>query len=114
MKAMRSVSVGRGVRGVAVAAALVAQIPRVVAGAVAGRGGNVATQHRPAGGVLVDQVVAGGLGIAAEVADDRIEQDATLVGEVAVVVTAGAGEALLRPTAYLLSSSGTLAARPSC
>jgi hypothetical protein len=52
-------------------------------------------QDRPAGGVLVDQVVAGGLGVAAEVAGDRVEQDAALVGGVAVVVAVGAREAAL-------------------
>ena len=62
---------------VAVAVALIAQILRVMAGPVAGQDGEVATQHRPAGGVLVDQIRAGGVGVAGEVAGDRVEQDAT-------------------------------------
>jgi hypothetical protein len=40
----------------------------VVAGAVAGRGGEVAVQDRPAGGVLVDEEAAGGVGVAVEIA----------------------------------------------
>ena len=80
---------------VAVAVALVTQILRVVAGPVAGRDGEVATQHRPAGGMLVDQIPAGGVGGAVEVAGDRVEQDAALVGGVAVVVAVDAVEAAL-------------------
>jgi hypothetical protein len=78
---------------VAVAVALVAQVLWVVAGAVAGRGGEVAVQDRPAGGMLVDQIAAGGVGVAVEVAGDRVEQDAALVGRVAVVVAVAAVEA---------------------
>ena len=77
---------------VAVAVALVAQI-LWVAGPVAGWRSEVAVQDRPAGGVLVDQVTAGGLGVAVEVASDRVEQDAALVGGVAVVVAVNATEA---------------------
>jgi hypothetical protein len=36
--------------------------------------------------VLVDQVAAGGLGVAVEVAGDGVEQDAALVGGIAIVV----------------------------
>src|SRR6266545_1840404 len=85
----------RWLLAVAVAVALVAQILRVVAGPEAGRDGEVAVQHRPAGGVLVDQVAAGGVGVAVEVAGDGVEQDAALVGGVAVVVAVGAVEAAL-------------------
>jgi hypothetical protein len=45
--------------------------------------------------MLVDEVAAGALGVAIEVAGDRIEQDAALVGGVAVVVAVGAVEATL-------------------
>jgi hypothetical protein len=43
--------------------------------------------------VLVDEVVAGGVGVAVEVAGNGVEQDAALVGGVAVVVAVVAGEA---------------------
>jgi hypothetical protein len=45
--------------------------------------------------VLVDQVAAGGVGVAVEVAGDRVEQDAALVGGIAVVVAVAAAEAAL-------------------
>jgi hypothetical protein len=45
--------------------------------------------------MLVDQIGAGGVGVAAEVAGDRFEQDPALVGGVAVVVAVGAVEAAL-------------------
>src|SRR5512132_1514528 len=80
---------------VAVAVALVALLLRVRVGLEAGRDGEVATQHRPAGGMLIDQVPAGGVGIAGEVAGDRVEQDAALVGGVAVVVAVGAPKVAL-------------------
>jgi len=78
-----------------VAVALVAEILRVMADPVAGWDGEVATQRRPAGGMLVDQIRAGGVGVAGEVAGDGVEQDAALVGGVAVVVAGGAVEATL-------------------
>jgi hypothetical protein len=65
---------------VAMAVALVAQVAGVMAGPVAGWDGEVTVQHRPAGGVLVDQVAAGGVGVAVEVAGDGVKQDAALVG----------------------------------
>jgi hypothetical protein len=80
---------------VAVAVALVAPVVRVGGVPVARQGVEVATQHRPAGGMLVDQIGAGGVGVAVEVAGDRVEQDAALVGGVAVVVAVGATEATL-------------------
>jgi hypothetical protein len=63
---------------------------------VAGWEGEVAGQHRPAGGMLVDQVLAGGVGVAGEGAGDRLEQDPALVGGVAVVVAVAAVKAALR------------------
>jgi hypothetical protein len=81
---------------VAVAVALVAEVVRVGGQPVARRGGEVAVQDRPAGGMLVDQIGAGGVGVAAEVAGDRLEQDPALVGGVAVVVAVDAVKAALR------------------
>src|SRR5215211_6420735 len=66
-----------------------------MAGPVAGRDGEVATQDRPTGGMQVDQIRAGGVGVASEVAGDRVEQHAALVGGVAVVVAVVATEATL-------------------
>src|SRR5512133_2504459 len=80
---------------VAVAVALVAPVVGVGGEPVAGRGGEVAVQDRPAGGMLVDQIGAGGVGVAAEVAGDRVEQDSALVGGVAVVVAVAAVKAAL-------------------
>jgi hypothetical protein len=45
--------------------------------------------------MLIDQVAAGDLGVAGEVAGDRVEQAAALVGGIAVVVAVGAVEAAL-------------------
>src|SRR5215218_2139649 len=45
--------------------------------------------------MLVDQIGAGGVGVAGEVAGDRVVQDAALVGGVAVIVAVGATEAAL-------------------
>jgi hypothetical protein len=80
------------VLAVPVAVALVAPVVGVGGKPVAGRDGEVAVQHRPAGGMLVDQVGAGGVGVAGEVAGDRVEQYPALVGGVAVVVAVGAVE----------------------
>jgi hypothetical protein len=80
-RAVRPPSGGGWFVAVAVAVALVAPVLGVVAGAVAGWGGEVASQHRPADGVLVDQVVAGGVGVAVEVAGDGVEQDAAVVDQ---------------------------------
>jgi hypothetical protein len=46
--------------------------------------------------MLVDQIGAGGVGVAAEVAGDRVEQDPALVGGVAVVVAVDAVKAAFR------------------
>jgi len=65
---------------VAVAVALVAEVVRVGGKPVARRGGDVAVQDQPASGMLVEQIGTGGVGVAAEVAGDRLEQDPALVG----------------------------------
>ena len=72
------------------AVALVA-VARVAGCVEAGRLGEVAAQDAPAGGVLVDEVAAGRVDVADEVAGDGVEQHAALVVGVAVVV---AGTAL--------------------
>ena len=69
----------RWVVAVAVAVALVAPVVRIGGQPVAGWDAEVAMQHRPPGGMLVDQIGTGGVGVAAKVAGDRLEQDARRV-----------------------------------
>src|SRR5215211_6729629 len=64
--------------------------------------------------MLVDQVAAGGLGVAGEVAGDRLEQDAALVGGVAVVVAVVAAEAVVRRGAGDDRSGAHKLAPPGC